>query len=303
MSVSEDDVELRDLLAQTLEKNGCMAKIRAQLRASIFLALDEDIKLSTQEPLQNREVRSYLETPEGQVMFCIVREFLEFFNLQETVAVYEAETYHGKVYNYESRQQIIQDVGLEEDSKVPLLQQLLRIAQMKNNNKCKVNSTIVNDCSSNGHVDEIEDSSSLERPHPNQRPDKCNSKSLSSLSDLTSMQINKTRVTDILPSLYSKEFKEKSSLKELEKMFDQETEYEETFSTYNDFALNSPKEIVQNKMDSEKLSVYKKKDDLSSNASELSVGSVPAINQGSESNKSIEGISHDSDGGATNVSL
>lgn len=57
---TEEDTELRDLVAQTLESNGCLSKIRvnyekfnvicfikivyfqAQLRASVFLALDED---------------------------------------------------------------------------------------------------------------------------------------------------------------------------------------------------------------------------------------------------------------------
>ncbi|KAF7273771.1 hypothetical protein GWI33_013526 [Rhynchophorus ferrugineus] len=132
MSTVEEDTELRDLVSQTLEKNGSLAKIRAELRASIFLALEEDIKLNKQQPLQNLRVQSYLETPEGRTMFCLVREFLEFFNLQFTISVYEPESYLDSIY--EGRQKIAKDLGLEhiEEPTVPLLQHLLKIAQTRN---------------------------------------------------------------------------------------------------------------------------------------------------------------------------
>lgn len=60
----------------------------------------------------------------------------------------------------------------------------------------------------------------------------------SSLSDLSSLQ-HKSRVSDILPSLYSKEFKEKSNLRELDKMFDMEAEYEEDFICTGENSLKS----------------------------------------------------------------
>ena len=41
MSAADEDTELRDLVAQTLHQQGILSKIKAQLRASIFLALDE----------------------------------------------------------------------------------------------------------------------------------------------------------------------------------------------------------------------------------------------------------------------
>lgn len=59
---TEEDTELRDLVFQTLETKGCLSKVRvsqnwnfvmiycrfhfkAQLRASVFLALDDDENL------------------------------------------------------------------------------------------------------------------------------------------------------------------------------------------------------------------------------------------------------------------
>jgi hypothetical protein len=46
MSGEEDEkeLELKDLIVQTLESNGLLSKIKAQLRASVFMALDENDK-------------------------------------------------------------------------------------------------------------------------------------------------------------------------------------------------------------------------------------------------------------------
>lgn len=48
MSGEEDDkeYELKDLIVQTLESNGLLSKIKAQIRASVFMALDESDKKS-----------------------------------------------------------------------------------------------------------------------------------------------------------------------------------------------------------------------------------------------------------------
>ncbi|KAF5290291.1 hypothetical protein FQR65_LT11625 [Abscondita terminalis] len=134
MSV-EDDVELRDLVAQTLEQNGCLPKIRAQLRASIFLALDENEEVQKKEPLQNKKIKTHLDSKLGRAMFCVVREFLEFFNLDFTISVFEPESYLGTGYQYSTRSQIIKDLGisqLDETSTVPLLHQLIELAQLQN---------------------------------------------------------------------------------------------------------------------------------------------------------------------------
>lgn len=66
-------------------------------------------------------------------MFCLVREFLEFFNLDFTISVYEPETYLGTAYNYEGRYKIIKDLGLsqlEDNSHVPLILQLIKLTQL-----------------------------------------------------------------------------------------------------------------------------------------------------------------------------
>ena len=47
MSAGDEDTELRDLVTQTLENNGLLGKIQAQLRAGVFLALEDTDKKVT----------------------------------------------------------------------------------------------------------------------------------------------------------------------------------------------------------------------------------------------------------------
>ncbi|BFZ09479.1 hypothetical protein BsWGS_12518 [Bradybaena similaris] len=89
---SDEDNELRDLVAQTLEANGTLGKMRAQLRASVFLALEEQEKEHNRTPFLNKELRSFLATREGKLTASLVHEFLEFFGLEFTLAVFKPET-------------------------------------------------------------------------------------------------------------------------------------------------------------------------------------------------------------------
>ncbi|CAG0926066.1 unnamed protein product, partial [Notodromas monacha] len=60
--VTDDDSELRDMVANLLERNGTLAKIRAQLRASVFLALDEKEDALVNQPLMNHQMKNFLNT-------------------------------------------------------------------------------------------------------------------------------------------------------------------------------------------------------------------------------------------------
>ncbi|CAG5131571.1 unnamed protein product, partial [Candidula unifasciata] len=91
MSADEDN-ELRDLVAQTLEANGTLGKLRAELRASVFLALEDQEKVQNKTSFLNKEVRSFLATREGKLTASLVQEFLEFFSLEFTLAVFKPET-------------------------------------------------------------------------------------------------------------------------------------------------------------------------------------------------------------------
>ncbi|XP_076237814.1 uncharacterized protein LOC143181318 [Calliopsis andreniformis] len=120
----EEDTELRDLVVQTLENNGVLAKVRAELRASVFLALEEQESVMNPEPLLNKTVKQYLANSEGKLLFSLVREFLEYFGLDYTISVYDPETYFGKEYNYVGRNKLCEELGIE--SNEPLLGEILK---------------------------------------------------------------------------------------------------------------------------------------------------------------------------------
>ena len=47
-TTTEEDTELRDLVATTLETSGVLGKIKAQLRANVYIALEEGNLISQQ---------------------------------------------------------------------------------------------------------------------------------------------------------------------------------------------------------------------------------------------------------------
>lgn len=121
---TEEDTELRDLVAQTLETNGILNKIRAELRANVFIALEEQ-DAAQNEKVSNKPLSQFLDTKEGHQAFSLVREFLQFFNLDFTLAVLEPESnYVGKS---SPRDDLRSDMGLTKvDSRKPLLVELMK---------------------------------------------------------------------------------------------------------------------------------------------------------------------------------
>lgn len=138
--MSEEELELRDLVAQTLENNGILSKIRAELRASVFLALEEQESIMDPAQFTNKPLKAFLSTTEGSAVVCLVREFLEFFKLDFTLAVFDPETSHGKYYNYGGRSKLMKDLHLDNTNgkKGPLLVHILQIALGLNSNSSNV---------------------------------------------------------------------------------------------------------------------------------------------------------------------
>ncbi|KAB0361620.1 hypothetical protein FD754_005776 [Muntiacus muntjak] len=84
--VAEEDTELRNLLVQTLENSGVLNRIKAELRAAVFLALEEQEKVENKTPLVNESLKKFLNTKDGRLVASLVAEFLQFFNLDFTLA-------------------------------------------------------------------------------------------------------------------------------------------------------------------------------------------------------------------------
>lgn len=120
---ADEDTELRDLVAQTLETNGTLGKIRAQLRASVFLALDDQENGQNKTPFVNKDLQQFLSTKEGQLTASLVQEFMEFFNLEFSLAVFKPETCWNEQM---SRSELIKDLNIKAPPSSPLITSLLR---------------------------------------------------------------------------------------------------------------------------------------------------------------------------------
>lgn len=132
MSVEEDN-ELRDLVSQTLETKGVLTKIRAELRASVFLALEEqDAFKDKNNMFVNKALKDFVSMPEGLLAVNLVREFLEYFGLEFTSSVFEPETQAGKDYKYIGRTKLAQELKLSTVKKAPLLVQLVQDGRTSN---------------------------------------------------------------------------------------------------------------------------------------------------------------------------
>ncbi|XP_073194016.1 centrosomal protein 43 isoform X3 [Lepidochelys kempii] len=132
MAAAEEDTELRDLLVQTLESSGVLNKIKAELRAAVFLALEEQEKVENKTPLVNESLKKFLGTKDGCLVAGLVAEFLQFFNLDFTLAVFQPES--STLNGLEGRENLARDLGIiEAEGTVggPLLLEVVRRCQQK----------------------------------------------------------------------------------------------------------------------------------------------------------------------------
>ncbi|KAL6486401.1 hypothetical protein MHYP_G00057930 [Metynnis hypsauchen] len=114
MSATEEDTELRDLLIQNLENNGVLNKIKAELRAAVFLALEEQdkVEVTNKTPLVNENLKKCLNSKDGRLVASLITDFLQVFNLDFTLAVFEPEI--NTLNGLDSRESLFKELGLSE---------------------------------------------------------------------------------------------------------------------------------------------------------------------------------------------
>merc|ERR1719239_1153435 len=126
--------QLRDLVAATLEKEGILGKIKAQLRAHVYLSLEGESskgKALAQES-KNHKLVSFLSSTNGRLVASLVREFLQFFDLDFSLAVFDPETNIGRDVQYRERTKLCSALGLTEltDPEAPLLSEIMRLSKV-----------------------------------------------------------------------------------------------------------------------------------------------------------------------------
>uniref|UniRef100_A0A8C9Z4B4 Centrosomal protein 43 n=1 Tax=Sander lucioperca TaxID=283035 RepID=A0A8C9Z4B4_SANLU len=127
MSATEDDTELRDLLIQNLENNGVLNKLKAEMRAAVFLAMEEQDRLENKTPLINENLKKCLNTKDGRLVVGLIVDFLQVFNLDFSLAVFQPEI--NSLNSVDSRDLVCRDLGLSESEvnrNSPLLLELVR---------------------------------------------------------------------------------------------------------------------------------------------------------------------------------
>jgi len=135
MSGTDDDTELRDLLIQSLDANGVLGKIKAELRASVFLAIDcleAQDQSKNKSPLSNPKLKKFISENNGELCLDLILEFMQHFNLDYSSAVFVPETNSTGVLK--NRQQLCAKLNLKE-SEVPSHLPLLACCLNSNDSK------------------------------------------------------------------------------------------------------------------------------------------------------------------------
>ncbi|KAI3426676.1 LisH domain-containing protein [Psidium guajava] len=91
-------MDLKTLVTRTLEKKGVLAKIRAELRASVFEAIEEEDQVVETEGLPpallgscNERAKQLHASPSGRLLTALISEYLDWAQLNHTLKVYLPE--------------------------------------------------------------------------------------------------------------------------------------------------------------------------------------------------------------------
>ena len=111
--------DLKYLVIDALDKNGSLDSIRAQLRSSIFSAIQsEQSKLATAET----EAHKALATPEGEAAAVLFKDFCEVLGLQHTLNVFLPEC---KNSNLTKKSPVLEQAGVAAKPDIPMIYQLI----------------------------------------------------------------------------------------------------------------------------------------------------------------------------------
>ncbi|CAN1174170.1 Protein TONNEAU 1b [Linum perenne] len=92
-------MDLKTLVTRTLEKKGVLAKIRAELRASVFEAIEEEDKvIENEQDLPpallgscNDRAKQLHASPSGRLLTALICEYLDWAQLNHSIKVYLPE--------------------------------------------------------------------------------------------------------------------------------------------------------------------------------------------------------------------
>jgi len=86
--------ELKNLVIQTLETNGVLGQLRAQLRSCVFKVIDNQDQVEkgvSNFHWENPQARKATGSIEGLLCAELVRDFMEFYKLDYSLSIYMPE--------------------------------------------------------------------------------------------------------------------------------------------------------------------------------------------------------------------
>ena len=87
--------DLKNLVIQTLEEEGTLGALRAQLRSRVFKAIEKNAEPAAKQAAgfqwQNPIASKIHESEDSKLVAQLVREYLEYYRMEYTLSVYLPE--------------------------------------------------------------------------------------------------------------------------------------------------------------------------------------------------------------------
>ena len=115
--------DLKNIVIQSLESNGMLSQLRAQIRASVFKIIEEQESKEQRSPAfywENPLVQKVTEAAEGETALSVMVEFMEFFRMDYTHNLFCQES-NFQEGNKSTRQEMARKMGLPENDNKPIL--------------------------------------------------------------------------------------------------------------------------------------------------------------------------------------
>jgi FGFR1 oncogene partner len=121
--------ELKNMVIQTLETNGILGQLRAQLRSCVFKVIDNQDQVEKGKGSgfhwENKNARQMISSPSGVLCAELFKDFLEFYKLDYTLSIFLPEANLNNV-QASTKEELSKKFGLSEiPSTKPVMMQLL----------------------------------------------------------------------------------------------------------------------------------------------------------------------------------
>jgi len=115
--------EMKNLVIQALEARGSLSQLRAQVRASVFAAIEDQASQSLGKKnafhWENSLCQELHKTQTGMAAIELMHEFMEYFRMDYTLNVFSSESNYKK--GACTRESLIKQLRIESQDKKPLL--------------------------------------------------------------------------------------------------------------------------------------------------------------------------------------